>query len=87
MTITVYKQTATKSKTGKVYAFGRRDNLAGRPVADGGYSVWRLCENYEGSVRGGLVKTWRYIAKDLSHADAIDLMNRRCGYKAFNGKG
>lgn len=84
MELSIYDKTATKAKNGKVYAFGRNRELDGRPTECGGYVVWRLCENYAGHVHGGISKTWRYVAKDLSFADAIELMNRRCGYKAFN---
>lgn len=83
MTASVYSKTATKAKSGKVYAFGRRDDLSGQPTEKGGYIVWRLCENYDGKVRGGISKTWRYVADNLSFKDAVDLMNKRCGYKAF----
>lgn len=86
MTATVYTSTATKAKTksATVFAFGRRDDFAGKPTSEGGYYVFKLCKNYAGHVRGGIAKTWRYIAKDLSHADAIDLLNKRVKHTAFN---
>lgn len=84
MTASVYTKTATKGKTGNVYAFGRTADLDGQPIDAGGYYVFKLCENYAGHVRGGIAKTWRYIDRNLSHADAVALMNRRLGYKAFN---
>ena len=83
MTASVYKKTATKSKKGKIFAFGRDDNLHGKDKSLGGYSVWALCENYSGHVRGGISRTWRYLEKDMSFDDAVNLMNRRLGYKGF----
>lgn len=79
MSHTVYSQTARKSSTKRetVYAFGRKDGLHGHPVSEGGYSVWKLAENYDGNIRGGIRKTWRYIELDLSYSDAIKLMNKR----------
>jgi hypothetical protein len=84
MTISVYSKTATKAKSGKVYAFGRRDDLSGKDTSLGGYVVFRLCENYNGQVRGGMQKSWRYVDQDLSFQDAVNLMNKKCGYTAFN---
>jgi len=82
--MSVYTKTATKSKSGKIYAFGRDDGLDGKPTELGGYYVWRLCENYDGKAKDGIAKTWRYVAKNLSFGDAIALMNKKCGYKAFD---
>ena len=83
--MTIYAKTATKAKNKAktVYAFGRKDELDGQPVTLGGYGVWKLCENYAGHVRGGVSKTWRYIALDLAYNDALALMNKRLGYTAF----
>ena len=83
----IYKKTATKNpKTGDIYAFGRERKLDGKPIEDGGYVVWILKSNYDGKVRGGIRKTWRYIKKDLSYNDAVKLMNRRVGHIAYNEK-
>lgn len=84
MATSIYRKTATKAKNGTVYAFGRKEELDGQPTELGGYIVWKLCENYAGHVRGGIAKTWRYVGQNLTHAEAVALMNRRCGYKAFN---
>lgn len=84
MTASIYKNTATKAKSGKVYAFGRRENLDGKSIKLGGYYVFRLCENSANHMRGGIAKTWRYVERDLSFKDAVALMNRRLGYKGFN---
>jgi hypothetical protein len=83
MTASVYRKTATKASNGTIYAFGRCDDLHGKPTSEGGYYVFKLCSNYDGQVRGGLCKTWRYVAADLGYADAVALMNKRCGHVAF----
>ena len=84
MASSIYKSTATKSKRGVVFAFGRDERLDGADKSKGGYVVWKLCENYAGHVHGGIAKTWRYVEKDMSFSDAVTLMNRRLGYKGFN---
>lgn len=91
MSHSVYAKTATKSKKKnvkrqKIYAFGRNDELHGQDISKGGYSVWALSENYDGKVRGGIRKSWGYIELDMSYNDAVKLMNRRLGYKAFEIK-
>jgi hypothetical protein len=84
MSLSVYSSTATKNpKTGKVFAFGRDKSLDGSDKSLGGYCVWTLCENYNGQVRGGVSKTWRYVQRDMSFEDAVKLMNRRVAHKAF----
>ena len=80
----IYKNTATKSAKGKVFAFGRDAALDGQSPKLGGYYVWVLCENYAGHCRNGVAKTWRVVASGLSYADAVSLMNRRLGEKVFN---
>lgn len=84
MTLSIYKNTATKAKNGKIYAFGRKSELNGRATSEGGYCLFRISENYNGQVRGGIEKKWVVVRADLSFEDAIRLMNRRCGYTAFN---
>ena len=47
-------------------------------VTDGQtYEVWKLCVNYDGNVKGGVRKTWRYIEKGMSKESAEKLFNRR----------
>jgi len=84
--MTIYTKTATraKNKAGTIYAFGREDELDGKPVGFGGYQVWKLCENYDGNVKGGISKTWRYVAKDMPYGEAVKMMNRKLKFKAFN---
>jgi hypothetical protein len=83
--MTIYTKTATKAKNKNetVFAFGRDEKLDGQAVEKGGYQVWKLCENYNGQVKGGISKTWRYVQINLTHAQAVNLMNKRLGYKAF----
>lgn len=86
MTISVYPKTATKAKTksANVFAFGRDADKAGLPVAQGGYALFKLSENYAAHVRGGIAKSWGLVARDLSYVEVIDLMNKRCHHIAFN---
>lgn len=35
------------------------------------FSVWKLCANYDGRVRGGIAQTWRYKVLDVSREDAM----------------
>jgi hypothetical protein len=80
MATSVYTTTATKAKTktGSIFAFGREDALAGKPVSEGGYSVWKKSPQQ----RGGAM-TWGYVKLNMSHADAIAFMNKRVHHKAF----
>jgi hypothetical protein len=84
--MSVYTKTARKAndKNKTVYAFGRDDSLDGHHVEKGGYIVWKLCENYSGSVRGGIAKTWRYVEKDMPYEGAIALMNKKLGRAEFS---
>jgi hypothetical protein len=87
MTATVYKSTARKCKTPKrpkTYAFGRLDILAGQSKDVGGYYVFVLSENYCGKTKGGIRKSWCVVDKNLSHYDAVELMNKRLKYKEWN---
>tara|TARA_R110000823_G_scaffold133468_2_gene262186 strand:- start:721 stop:972 length:252 start_codon:yes stop_codon:yes gene_type:complete len=65
-------------------------------LENGNFLVCKLCENYAGHVRGGIVKTWRICtthprqsAKEfdimarngLARAEAFDLYNKKIGGK------
>lgn len=41
------------------------------------WEVWKLCENYNGQVRGGIEKQWRYIEKGMVEEAARKLFERR----------
>ncbi len=41
------------------------------------FAVYKLCENYAGHIKGGIAKTWRYVAKDLTLDAATILFNKR----------
>lgn len=41
------------------------------------FEVWKLCENYNGKIHGGLEKTWRYVEINMSQIQAEALFNRR----------
>lgn len=85
MISTIYTKTAAVSRDGKntVYAFGRRCELDGSDINLGGYYVFKLCVNYDGKSKNGLRKTWRYVDKDMSYADAVALMNKRLKYEGY----
>ena len=60
----------------------KRENQAGAifalvKMADGSFSVWKLAENYNGSAKGGMTKTWRYVERGLTETAARDLFTRR----------
>ncbi len=69
---------------GKIFAFDRCENKRGLTSEHGGYYVFQLCENYNGRVKGGIEKTWRYVAKGLSYDEAIEVMNKKLGKVAFD---
>lgn len=47
-------------------------------VTDGTkFEVWKLCENYNGQVKGGIAKTWRYVQKDMAEQEAREMFKRR----------
>lgn len=41
------------------------------------YSVWKLCENYDGKARGGVSKSWRFVENNLTLEQATKLYDRR----------
>ena len=88
MGMLVFKTTAKKAKTKAktIFAFGRRADLVTELDEAGGFVIWKLCVNHDGRVRGGLAKTWRVVAKDLTHDEAIGLMNKKLKFKAWKTK-
>ncbi|HGM5909779.1 TPA: hypothetical protein ACXI1U_002028 [Serratia marcescens] len=41
------------------------------------HEVWKLCENYNRHVRGGISKSWRYIQIGMTENEAKKLYKRR----------
>ena len=72
---TVYSSQAVKSAKGAIYAPGK--SLTG-------YAVYKLCENYDGRVRGGIRKTWRLVADGLTLEETKALMEKRVGRKLYD---
>lgn len=72
----VFRNTARRAntKTKPWFAFGESSN---------GFAVFKLAVNHDSTVRGGLSKRWVVVAKDLSHDDAVKLMNKRLHKKEF----
>lgn len=85
MPLSVYKKTARKSskKSGRTYAFGRKKELDGLPVDQGGYCLWVVDARYDGKVRGGIRKSLCIVERNLTFTDAVDLMNKKLGRKEF----
>lgn len=71
---TIYTKQARRSSKGVIFAPGKDEE---------GYLIFKLCENYSGQVRGGISKTWRYIAKGLTLEQAKALFEKRLGYKIY----
>lgn len=48
-------------------------------IADGEdkYSVFKLCENYDGKCKGGIRKTWRVVQSKMEKSVAESLFQRR----------
>ena len=73
--MTVYSNQAHKSDKGVIYAPGKSAN---------GYMVYKLCKNYDGNIRGGVRKSWRYVADGLTLEEAKALMEKRVGRKIYD---
>lgn len=43
------------------------------------FSVLRLCENYDGKVRGGIARTWRTVASKVDKIAARDCFYKKIG--------
>tara|TARA_B100000902_G_scaffold378420_1_gene411652 strand:+ start:1668 stop:1946 length:279 start_codon:yes stop_codon:yes gene_type:complete len=85
MTTTIYKQTAVAQKNSKrnaFFAFGRNTQLDGHDIAEGGYAVFTIRDEYVGQA-GSLRRKWLLVAKNLSFVDATKLLNRRVGFVAY----
>lgn len=52
-------------------------------AADGSYSVYKLCSNYDGKVRGGIRHSWGLVAKGLTLDEAKALLEKRVGVKMW----
>lgn len=73
---TVYTKQARKSAKGTVYAPGKCE-------LTGTYLIFKLCENYDGQVRGGTRATWRYTDKGLTLDEAKAALEKRVGRKIY----
>lgn len=56
------------NKNGVVYALAEYQ---------GAFSVHCLKENYNGKVKGGILKTWTLVKKGLSEKEAEEIFNKR----------
>lgn len=73
----IFTKQAKRSTKGAIYAPGRVAPYSGS------YSIYKLCENYDGMVRGGIRKTWRVVASGLSLGDAKALFEKKLGRKLY----
>lgn len=73
----IFTKQARKSKTGAIFAPGKADLSETGYFDRADYAVYKLCENYDGQVRGGIRKTWRVVAKNLTLDEAKALLERR----------
>ena len=71
----VFTKQARKSKKGVIFAPGKNEY---------GYMLFKLCENYDGQIRGGIRKTWR-VCKDKLTLEQAKVEFERClGYKIYS---
>jgi hypothetical protein len=69
-------QTKT-NKNGIKYALVSIHTGLSADADDVTYGVYKLCENYASHCKGGMAKTWRYVAKNMAFEDANALFDRR----------
>jgi len=80
---TIYKKTRTRAKNGTVHVFGRYSSLEGQPSNLGGYILFELKESYNGRLPGGIERRWVVVKDDLTYQEAVALMNKLSGFRAF----
>jgi hypothetical protein len=77
---TVYTNKAQKSTKGVIFAPGKDERT-------GKYFIFKLCENYDGRVRGGIRKSWCVVKqseKGLSLDEAKEIFEKRLGKKLYS---
>lgn len=85
MSAEVYKNTAIAQKNSKrnaYFAFGREASLHGQDKSKGGYAVFVIKNEYVGQA-GNLRRVWLLVEKNLGFDAAINLLNKRVGFKAY----
>lgn len=70
MTKTAHPVGTRKNKSGVTFALGR-------DKATGTFGVYKLCQNYDGTVPGGIRNTWRVVAAKLEYQAARELFDTR----------
>lgn len=73
----IFIKQARKNDKGIIFAPGKADVSHKGYFDRADYQVFKLCENYDGKVRGGISKTWRVVAKDLSLEEAKELLKKK----------
>lgn len=85
MSAEVYQKTAIAQKNSKrsaFFAFGREAELHGQEKSKGGYAVFVIKNEYVGQA-GNLRRVWKLVEKNLGYDAAINLLNKRVGFKAY----
>ncbi len=44
---------------------------------DGTFQVQKLCENYDGKIKGGIRRTWRLVERGLNETEARWLFGKK----------
>jgi hypothetical protein len=70
------KQAKQNPKTKAIFAPGQAE--------DGSYTIYKLCSNYDGQVRGGIRKTWRYTNKGLTLDQAKVVLEKKVGLRLWS---
>ena len=73
----IFTKHAVKSQSGTIWAPGKADIAQDGYFDRADYQIWRLCENYDGKVRGGIRKTWRLSKDNLSLDQAKALLAKK----------
>lgn len=75
----IFTKQARKNAKGAIFAPGKADVSPVGYFDRADYLVYKLCENYDDQVRGGIRKTWRVVAHGLSLDAAKMLLEKRVG--------
>ena len=73
----IFTKQARRNAKGTVFAPGKADISQAGYFDRADYQVWKLCHNYDGQVRGGIRKTWRVCATDLTLDAAKAMLAKR----------
>lgn len=75
----IFTKQARKNAKGVWFAPGKADVAKEGYFERADYLIYKLCENYDGQVRGGIRKTWRVVAQNLTLDEAKTLLEKKIG--------